>query len=311
MINRPQNRQAISGYLFAIGATAIWSGNFIIARGLNENIPPISLAFWRWVVAVIVFLPFGLKSLIAERDLLLKRIPYLSVTALLGITIFNTLIYIAGQTTTAINLSLIAITFPVFIVILSRIVFRELITLNKAIGIIVVTIGVVLLITKGDFSSLLNITFAIGDVWMLAGALIFAIYSILLKQKPEELSIWSFQLSTFILGLVFLFPFFIWETAAVSPVEFTPKIVFSILYVGIFASLSAFIFWNKAIMTIGPTKSGMIYYSLPLFSGILAYVFLKEDISSIHLYSALLIMAGILTANYESKKSPDLLANRS
>ncbi|MCK4489842.1 MAG: EamA family transporter, partial [Anaerolineales bacterium] len=64
MINRPQKRQVISGYLFAIGATAIWSGNFIIARGLNENITPISLAFWRWVVAVIVFLPFGLKSLI-------------------------------------------------------------------------------------------------------------------------------------------------------------------------------------------------------------------------------------------------------
>lgn len=303
MIKGLQNRQAISGYLFAIGATAIWSGNFIIARGLNENITPISLAFWRWVVAVIVFLPFGLKSLIAERDLLLKRIPYLSVTALLGITIFNTLIYVAGQTTTAINLSLIAITFPVFIVILSRIFFREMITLNKAIGIIIVTIGVVLLITKGNLSRLLDITFAIGDVWMLAAALIFAIYSILLKQKPEELSIWSFQLSTFILGLVFLFPFFVWEFTTVPPVEFTTKIVFSILYVGIFASLTAFIFWNKAIMTIGPTKSGMIYYTLPLFSGFLAYILLKEDISGIHFYSALLIMAGILTANYESKKS--------
>ena len=305
MINRLKNRQVISGYLFAIGATAIWSGNFIIARDLNENIPPISLAFWRWVVAVIVFLPFGLKSLIAERNLLLKRIPYLSVTALLGITIFNTLIYIAGQTTTAVNLSLIAITFPVFIVILSRFFFRELITVNKAIGIIIVATGVVLLITKGSLSSLMNISFAIGDVWMLAGALIFAIYSILLKQKPEELSIWSFQLSTFVLGLIFLFPFFVWESTTALPVEFTSKIVYSILYLGIFASLSAFVFWNKAIIIIGPSKAGMIYYTLPLFSGFLAYIFLNEDISSIHFYSALLIMAGILTANYESKK-PDL-----
>jgi len=303
LINRLKNRQVISGYLFAIGATAIWSGNFIIARGLNENIPPISLAFWRWIVAVIVFLPFGLKSLISERNLLLKRMPYLSVTGLLGITIFNTLIYIAGQTTTAVNLSLIAITFPFFIVILSRIIFRELITVNKIIGIILVVIGVLLLITKGNLSRLLNITFGLGDVWMLAGALIFAIYSILLKQKPAELSIWSFQLSTFILGLIFLFPFFIWESTTVPPVEFTPKIVFSILYLGIFASLSAFVLWNKAILTIGPTKSGMIYYTLPLFSGILAYVILKEDISTIHIYSALLIVAGILAANYESKET--------
>jgi len=302
LINRLQNQQLISGYFFAIGATAIWSGNFIIARGLSDGIPPISLAFWRWVVAVIVFLPFALRPLIVEWGILKKNILYLSITALLGITIFNTLIYFAGHTTTAINLSLISITFPVFIVILSRIFFREPITLNKGIGIILVATGVVLLITKGNISRLLNISFAIGDVWMLAAALIFAIYSILLKHKPKMLSIWAFQLSTFILGLFFLFPFFIWEYVTTPPGEFDTKIVSSILYVGIFASLSAFVLWNKAIMAVGPSKAGMIYYTLPLFSGLLAYIFLKENISIIRFYSVLLIISGILTANYESKK---------
>jgi len=298
-----RNRQVISGYLFAIGATAIWSGNFIIARGLNESISPVSLAFWRWVVAVIVFLPFALKPLITEWDILRKNIFYLCITALLGITIFNTLIYFAGHTTTAINLSLISITFPVFIVILSRIFYGELITINKGVGIILVAIGIVFLITKGAFSRLLNISFAIGDIWMLAAAIIFAVYSILLKRKPKQLSIWAFQLSTFILGLIFLFPFFIWEYVTASPVEFDTKTVFSILYVGIFASLSAFVLWNKAVMTVGPSKAAMIYYTLPLFSGILAYLFLKEDITILHLYSALLIVTGILIANFESKKS--------
>jgi len=302
LINKLKNRQIISGYLFAIGATALWSGNFIIARGLNESISPISLAFWRWVVAVIVFLPFALKPLISEWDILKENIPYLSITSLLGITIFNTLIYLAGHTTTAINLSLISITFPVFIVILSRIFFRELITFNKGFGIIVVAAGVILLITKGTLSRLLNISFAIGDVWMLVAAIIFAIYSILLKRKPEQLSIWALQLSTFILGLIFLSPFFIWEYVAAPPVEFDTKTVCSILYVGIFASLSAFVLWNKAIMTVGPSKAGMIYYTLPLFSGGLAYLFLKEDISIIHFYSVLLIVSGIFTANYESRK---------
>ena len=299
-----RNRQIILGYLFAIGATAIWSGNFIIARGLNESIPPISLAFWRWVVAVIVFLPFALKPLITEWDILKKNIFYLCITALLGITIFNTLIYFAGHTTTAINLSLISITFPVFIVILSRIFYRELITINKGVGIILVATGIVFLITKGTLSRLLNISFAIGDIWMLAAAIIFAVYSILLKRKPKQLSIWAFQLSTFILGLIFLFPFFIWEYVTAPPVEFDTKTVSSILYVGIFASLSAFVLWNKAIVTVGPSKAAMIYYTLPLFSGFLAYLFLKEDISILHLYSALLIISGILTANFESKK-PD------
>lgn len=302
MINRLQNRQIISGYLFAIGATALWAGNFIIARGLSDSISPINLAFYRWVVAVIVFLPFALRPLISEWDILKENIPYLSITSLLGITIFNTLIYLAGHTTTAINLSLISISFPVFIVIFSRIFFGERITLNKGFGIILVILGVITLISKGDFSRLLNISFAIGDVWMLMAAIIFAIYSILLKHKPTQLSIWAFQLSTFILGLIFLFPFFIWEYVTAPPVEFDTKTVYSILYVGIFASLSAFVLWNKAVMTVGPSKAGMIYYTLPLFSGGLAYFFLKEGISIIHFYSMLLIVSGILTANYESKK---------
>lgn len=302
MTNILQKRQIISGYLFAIGATALWSGNFIIARGLNESIPPISLAFWRWFVAIIVFLPFALKPLISEWSTLKENVSYLSITSLLGITIFNTLIYLAGHTTSAINLSLISITFPVFIVILSRIFFRELVTFNKGFSIIVVVAGVILLITKGTLSRLLNISFAIGDVWMLVAALIFATYSILLKRKPEQLSIWAFQLSTFILGLIFLFPFFVWEYVVTPPAEFDTKTVISILYIGIFASLSAFVLWNKAIMMIGPSKAGMVYYTLPLFSGFLAHLLLKEDICLVHFYSALLIVSGILTANYESKK---------
>lgn len=305
LLNRHTNRHIIFGYLFAIGATALWSGNFIIARGLNDSIPPISLAFWRWMVAVIVFLPFAIKPLIAQWDILKENIRYLSITSLLGITIFNTLIYVAGHTTTAINLSLISITFPVFIVILSRIFFHELITINKGIGIIFVAVGVVLLITKGALTRLLHISFAIGDVWMLAAAIIFAVYSILLKRKPERLSIWALQLSTFILGLFFLFPFFIWEHLSTPSVVFDTKVVGSIVYTGVFASLSAFVLWNKAIVSVGPSKAAMIYYTLPLFSGLLAYLFLNEEISIIHLYSVLLIVPGIVTANYESKNKMD------
>jgi len=292
-----------AGYIFAIGATAIWSANFIIARGLSDSIPPIALAFWRWVVAVLVFLPFALKKLISEWKVVKKHFLYLSFTALLGITTFNTLIYFAGHTTTAINLSLISITFPIFIIIFSRFLFRELFTLNKGIGIILVAIGVISLITRGNFTRLFSLTFAIGDLWMLIASIVFAVYSILLRRKPKELSIWVLQLSTFILGLIFLFPFFIWSSLITAPVMFETRTVFAILYVGIFASLSAFLLWNKAVATIGPSKAGMVYYTLPFFSGILAWTFLGEKISIVHLYSMLLIVPGILLANYETKKT--------
>ena len=297
-----QNRKIILGYVSAVTAIAIWSSNLIIARVLNETIPPISLAFWRWFVAVIVFLPFALKHLIIEWDIIKKHIPYLSITSLLGVTIFNTLLYLASHTTSAINLSLISITFPIFIIILSRIFFHELITINKYIGIILVVSGIILLITKGTLSKLLNISFVIGDVWMLIASAVFAFYCILLKRKPDKLSLMAFLLSIFILGLIFLFPFFIWEYVTVDVFEFDIKTVCSIVYLGIFASILAFILWSKAIFAIGPSKIAMTYYILPFFSGVLAYFFLKEDITLIHFYSMLFIVSGIFTANYESKK---------
>lgn len=290
------NKPLVFGYLFALGATAIWSGNFIIARDLNETIPPISLAFFRWTVAIIALFPFAIKKLITDWYILKTNIIYLSIASLLGVTVFNTLIYIASHTTTAINLSLISITFPVFIVILSRIFFKEKITSNKVIGILLVISGVLLLITKGELSKLLQLSFAIGDIWMLLAAIIFALYSILLRKKPPELSISSFQLSTFMLGLIFMLPFFIWETLNTPPILFESKTVLSILYIGIFASLTAYILWNKAIVKIGATNAGMVYYTLPLFSGFLAYLFLGEAIGINHVFSLLLILSGILIA---------------
>lgn len=297
-----QNRDLLKGYLFAIGATAIWSANFIIARGLSTSITPVTLAFWRWVVAVIVLLPFALKYLIAEWNIVKKNILYLAITAFLGVTTFNTLLYFAGHTTTAMNLSLISITFPIFIIILSQFFLNDPVTVHKSVGIVIVAVGVVLLITKGNIYILMNMSFTIGDLFMLIASVVFAVYSILLRRKPKQMGVLSFLLSTFILGLFFLFPFYIWEYSITPRVQFETKTVLAILYIGIFASLIAFILWNKAVAAVGPSKAGMVYYVLPLFSGTLAYFFLNESISMIHFYSMLLIVPGILIANYDRKK---------
>ena len=301
MSNNLKPQSIFAGYLFAIGATAIWSGNFIVARGLSESIPPISLAFYRWLVAVIVFTPFAIKALVQEWAIIKKHIVYFSITSFLGITAFNTLIYFAGHTTTAMNLSLISITFPIFILLFSRILFKEFITIKKGIGITLVLSGVLFLITKGKLSTLLYISFNIGDVWMLLAAIIFAIYSLFLKNKPKGLSNIALQFSTFILGLIFLLPFFLWEQTIVHQSFLNQTTIPAILYVGIFASLCAFVLWNKAIVVLGPSKAGMVYYTLPLFSGFLGYLFLHESIRMIHFYSMILIFSGIIVTNHESK----------
>jgi len=297
------NNQIIKGYLFAILATALWSGNFILARGLSDSIPPISLAYYRWVVAIVFLFPFCIKPLISQFDLIKKNILILSLISILGVTVFNTFIYFAGQTTTAINLSLIAITFPIFILIFSRIFLKELISKNKSFGVLFVLGGVILLISKGELSVILNISFVEGDLWMFIAAIVFAVYSMLLKYKPKGLDIWAFQLSSFILGLIFLTPFYIWEYQSnTTVVQMNNEVLMGIFYVGVFASLFAYVLWSKAIHSIGASKAGMIYYTIPIFSGVLAYLFLDEEISMNHLYSVILIFVGIVLANKESKK---------
>lgn len=288
------------GYLFALGATALWSGNFIVARGLTDAIPPISLAFYRWLTAVLIFCPFAARGAIHEWAVIKRHLPYVAITAFLGITCFNTFIYVAGHTTTAMNLSLISITFPIFIILFSAVLFNEKLTFKKGSGISIVLAGVVCLITKGSVDKLLNITFVVGDIWMLTAAIIFAVFSILLKRKPEGISLFSFQFVSFVLGLIFLFPFFIWERIRFTENVFNQTTISAILYIGIFASLCAFLFWNRAIDILGPTKAGMIYYTLPLFTGFLGYLFLGETISVVHFFSMVAILAGIVIANQSS-----------
>ena len=189
------------GYLCALTATALWSGNYVVARGLREAISPVSLATLRWSVASIAILPFALKQLIADWGVLKKHLPYLSITSLLGVSLFNTLIYLAGRSTTAINLSMIVSSFPVFIVLFSRVFLKERISLRRAAGIIIVFAGAAFLISKGQFSRILDIEPAAGDFWVLLAAILFAAYSILLGYRPDGMKLLPFQFTTFLLGL--------------------------------------------------------------------------------------------------------------
>jgi len=291
-----------SGYLFAIAATVIWSGNFIVARGAVDTISPVSLAFWRWVVACLVILPFALPALVRDWSHLKRHLPYLMVTALLGVTVFNTLIYIASHTTNALNLSLIAISSPIFMVIFAKLFLNDAISKNKVVGIATVVVGIVVLITRGHPEKLLAISLAIGDLWMLIAASCFAMYSILIKKKPAEITPWSFQLATFVLGLLMLLPFYLWGADLSVPAKWNQELLFSILYLGIFASFTSYVLWNRAIAIIGPSKAGMVYYSLPVFSGMLGSLFLNEQIKSFHLFCGVLIISGIVIANYTPKK---------
>ena len=285
------------GALFALLATLLWSVNMVIASGIKGHIPPVGLAFWRWTIACIVLAPFAIKSTIENLKIVKKHIQYLALTAVLGITIFNTLIYFAGKTTSAVNLSLIAISIPLFIVVLSRIIFKEKVSHIKLVGIATIISGVLVLITKGSLQALLHINFTIGDLLMLVACFFFAYYTILVRQKPAELTPKVFLFSVFVLGVIFLFPFYLWEHLFYKKVIFDTKTIVVTSYVGIFASLVSYYLWNEAIRLIGTSKTAVIYYLIPVFSGILAYFFLGQAIVITQIISMGIIITGLLITN--------------
>ena len=293
---RSTNKTVGVGVLAALVATIIWSGNYIVARMLNDKVPPMTLSFWRWSVGLLFALPIVIKPLWSQRSLVLTHWKFLTATAISGITIFNTLLYLAGQTSSALNLSLMSLTFPIFTIILARIFLNEKITFKKIVGVLIVLIGVLVLLSGGRLDTLFSLSFAIGDIWMILASLVFAIYSLLLKFKPDEMSGRTLLGATFLIGVLFLVPMYLWDLFFGHPAVYDQTAVLSIGYIGVFASLAAYFLWNYSVEVLGPSPASLIYYSIPLFSGLLAFVILDEQIGWIHLISGVFIVSGIVFA---------------
>lgn len=291
-------RTTLIGSLCALLATLIWSGNFIVARGLGDIIPPVTLAALRWSTATVVIMPFAAVTMWRQRALLRQHWRHITLSAFLGVTVFNTVIYTAAHTTAAMNMTLIATTTPVFIIILSRLFLGEPITRNRAVGLAVAVFGIVMLVTRGDFGVLRELDFRIGDVWMLLAGFIWAVYSIIIKKKPAEVAPYAYLGTTFLLGVLPLIPAAIIEQTLAPQLHFTPAVMGSVLYIGIGASLISYVLWTRAVTTVGPVVSSLIYYSLPLFSGLEAYLFLNEPITMVHGLAFLLIVSGIVLATH-------------
>ncbi len=291
------------GYLFALLATALWSGNMLVARAFKGAVPPVTLATLRWLLAVAAFAPFALPVLVRERAALRGSLLHVAATGFLGVALFTTLVYVAGRTTAALNLGLISITFPIFIMVFSRFLFGERIPARRVAGLAIVLAGVALLLADGKPAALLALSFAPGDLVMLLASVVFAAYSILVRARPKALSVTSFQFASFAAGLAFLAPAFVIERLSSPPIEADWSIAGAVLYVGLGASLAAFVAWNKAIELVGATKAGLVYYSLPVFSGFTAWAFLGEAVGPAHVGAGILVLAGILLATRDGRRA--------
>lgn len=290
------------GIWLAILATIIWSGNFIVAKAVHKEIPPISLNFYRWLVAALIIFPLVYKRFRAEWSIVRKSWNYLFWISLTGISLFNTFVYIGAHYTSAINLALIGTTSsPIMSIIFARIFLKEKIGWMKLAGLILCVTGVLFLLSKGDFHNLLHLKFSEGDLWVLLAAFCFAIYNTMVKKKPAAISPINFLFVIFSFGTLMVFPFFVWETNHSPAVEWKGSLVLSILYLGLGASVICFLIWNAAIDKLGAGRTALFGNLIPIFSSIEAALLLHEDFTWIHVVSMIIVFTGIILANSQLK----------
>lgn len=296
--NASRSRNIFIGIGFAVLAAMIWSGNFIIARSLNGQIPPFSLNFYRWLIASLIILPFAVKEFGSQWQLVKQSWLYLFLASLTGIVIFNSFVYIGAHYTSAINLALIGTTSsPIMAVVFARIFLKEKIGTMKLAGMILCSLGVVFLLVHGNFRNLLLLHFSTGDLWSLAAACSFALYNTLVKKKPAGITPLNFLFVIFSLGTLILIPFYTWEIYHYPVVAFNTEIIFSIFYIGLGASVICFLIWNKAIGKLGAGRTALFGNLIPVFSSIEAAIILHEKFTWVHITSMAIILAGLVLAN--------------
>lgn len=290
-----------SPFFYLMTAPLCWAGNVVLARGIHEQIPPVAFAFWRWTTAFCLLLPFGYRFL--RRDWhtagrYWKTLIFLSVTGIAG---FNTLLYKAVHTTTAVNSALIQTAMPAVIILISLVVFRESVTVVQIAGAILCMIGATWVVVRGEWFQIFSIEWVQGDVLMMMAVVLYAFYSTFLRNRPPIHPV-SFMLLTFFLGLSGLFPLYLWERFVIGPFPVDMGILASILYVAVFPSIVAYFCWNRGIELIGANRGGLFINLIPIFASILAVFWLGERLQAYHAMGMLLIFSGMLLFNRKPKR---------
>lgn len=297
----PGKKQQYIGMGLAVLSAMIWSGNFIVARGIIKQLPPVSISFYRWGTAVLIMLPFAWKSFSAEKAIVFRHWRYLLLVSFAGISLYNTFIYIAGHHSPAINLALIGTTSsPVFAIILAAIFLREKITSMRITGLLICIAGIVLLLSKGSWDRLKAFQFSTGDVYMLIAGLLFAIYNVLARKKPEGISPLNFLFTICLTGTLLLLPFFLWETSHAAPVQWNGNLLLIVLYLGLGNSFIAYLCWNASIARLGAARTALFGNLIPVFSSLEAVLILGEELTSLHWISGILVIAGLVIATIQS-----------
>ncbi len=277
------------------------ASNIIVARGGVEYVPPVSLAFWRWLSVFIILLPFFFEEIIKKKKQLKLETPKLFFLGLMGCGICGAFPFIAGMSTTMANMGIIYTSSPIFIILLSVFFFKDKINLSRVIGLILCLTGVLIIICKGDLNYLVNFKFTSGDLWMLGAAIGWAIYSIFLLNWKSSFSLMSRFTLIALFGAISLLPFYLIEEVYFFNTVFNKNFLFWVLFAAISPGIIAFTLYTKVQKYVGASLAGFTLYIFSIYSAIYGIILFNEILLSFHFYGAAFVFIGVYLARKTSK----------
>jgi drug/metabolite transporter (DMT)-like permease len=285
-----------AAFLLLALATLFWAGNWVLGRALRETFEPNALNFWRWLIAALALAPFAVPRLRGRWGVIRRDAGLLLLLSFLGVALFQSLVYTGLRTTTAVNAVLLNSSLPGFILLCSWAIERERGTRRQVAGMLISLAGIFVILSRGDPASLARLEFHPGDALILLAMPIWGVYSVLLKRRPPELDGIAFLFVISLAGVALLLPAFAIEALTAPPRWPGAGGVAAALYVGLAASVGAFICWNRGVAVVGANAAGFTVHLLPAFGTLLAILFLGESFRPFHALGIATILAGVLVA---------------
>lgn len=292
------HRFKVSPYILLALTTLFWAGNWVVGRGMRGDVPPIALAFWRWVIALGLMAPLAWPHLKKGWRTALRHWPILTVLGLLGTGLYNALAYVGLQYTTAINGLLLNSFVPVLIIAVAWSAFGKRLRPIEGLGVAVSLAGVFAIVARGELGTLRHLRFNVGDLWVLASVAAWALYTNLLHKRPAGLHPLAFLVCLAAVGLVAMAPIYAWELSSGRSIHPGAAAYAGIAYAGIFPAFLGYLFWNRAVAEIGAHKAGLFIHLMPVFGIVLAVLFLGESPALYHGVGIALIFCGIYLATF-------------
>ncbi|MGB3435389.1 DMT family transporter [Achromobacter sp.] len=290
----------LSGTAMLFAAPALFASNMVAARWAHDaNLPPVFLAFGRWLIALLILLPLAAPALRAHRKTLWRALPSLAPLAVLGMGVAVAPQYIGAQSTSATNIALIFSCSPILVALLEAVIWRKPLSALRGAGLALALGGVLVVLARGDAQALARLAFGQGDLWVLLAATGWAFYTVLQKRLSLPAVPDSARLATLMLGGVLaLAPFAAIEAAAgATPPWGDPRLAAVLLFLAVVPSLGAYYVYGRLISQAGPATAGLSMFLVPVYAALLAWPLLGETPQLFHAYGFVMILLGVKLAS--------------